>query len=141
MTFDELEHDVIHGLASNIVLNYSKMSFCMTIKPDVTDNKTLLGKKFQLLFKDVIFVSADHTSLISKEGQLEFISWGKFPVNCCRNGKCKLFEELYKREWNHDMMRVKREDFYTHYFFQNILGNEINLLAKGVGVGEIEKQL
>ncbi len=137
MTFEYLNHEIVYITTNNVVFDYPKMRLSMVIKPDVTETSDLLEKQFRITFKDVIFIKADHTSFSTTERQIEFIAWGKSPINCCANGVCKLFTELYKRDWNYDMMRIKEGDNYTHYFFQNVVGNEINLLAKEVEVDEV----
>jgi hypothetical protein len=139
MIFDDLA-DSIHIDVCDFVVDYATRTMELTILPTVTDNPKIFGKHFRIIFSDIIYIEALFVS--GFEGQIEFISWGKQPFDCCAHGTCKLFEKVVKQldpELLELNLQVINANNYTHYFFENTFGQTIDLLAKSVTVTELAK--
>jgi len=137
MKFVKLTKLCVAILAREAYLDYLNKTFKIVIEPSYGYDESVRNKKFKLEFKDCIYLTADN--IPPKLSNIEFIAWGERPVNCCRGKECKLFLNLVEKQVN-PLVNIKKRDQvkYTHFFFQNIVGNCIELLAAKASVTELK---
>lgn len=141
MDFKRLTELIVAVWAWDIHYDYLKAILTMRIKPNYGFDKHFEDKQFTVTFTDCIYISADNTSILSQKGKTEFIGWGEKPQSCCSHGKfCITIEKLLWRNNNEAGRRVSNENKkqYHHYFFTNGLGDNIDIIAKGVSISQVK---
>lgn len=144
MTFEELNGLVVAIRARGINFDYFERVFSMSIFPEYGYKKSVEGKSFQIEIQNCVYFCCSNTSKMAGGNETEFIMWGKHLEEECNKKYCNELVEHFLSKTpsaavgKDSMMRKDSDEQHYHYFFQNALGDAIDILATKDFVKEIK---
>jgi hypothetical protein len=149
MTFDQLAKLSVAIRAKEINLDYFARVLKMVVEPEYGFNEAIKNRKFQLVFKDCIYLCCCNTSRMAWEGETEFIAWGKHLEKLHSGSTCKkllndfLGKTIGAGSERFGFVRINVQqhfDIYQHYYFQNTLGDAMEILCSKALVTDVTER-
>ncbi len=148
MTFDELNDKVVAIRATVIKFDYFNRTLHLIAVPEYGFSKypELTNRKFNIEINDCMYFCGANTSKMANGNMTEFTSWGKHKENKCDKKYCNNLIESFLSKTpsgvlgKDSTMRRNLNMQYYHYFFQNVLGDAMDVLASEDIVEEIKEE-
>jgi hypothetical protein len=141
MMFDELNKICVAVWATELRFDYFGRTVLMIVKPNYGFDNNIKDKLFQLTFTECMYVCSSNISRLAEDGYTEFISWGKSQKDCCKNNSCKLLDSFLSRTISAGFtsfgFNQTNTGHYGHYYFENALGDAIDIICSSAKVIEI----
>ena len=148
MTFEELADLSVAIKAKEINYDYFRREFKLVVTPEYGYKERVKGKIFQIKLQDCIYFCGSNISIMADAGNTEFIVWGKSSgqadkktsnVALLNNFLSRTINEGIRNFGSHGTRTKISATKYNHYYFQNVFGDSIEILASNSTVKEISK--
>jgi hypothetical protein len=143
LTINELHKNIVAIYLKSIKYDYFGRTVEMLITPNYGVKEDFIGRKFKLLFNDCVGTLFVNTSLWANKGQeTEFIAWGERSDHSEVKKMLDAFSSRMPfKDLSEDIIlnrkEVKELKGYSYYFFENVLGDGIELIASESKVEEV----